>query len=57
MKTEATLAVVASALANTVAAFPQLAENIPLAKRQDPNPWAAPGPGDVRAPCPGLNTL
>jgi hypothetical protein len=28
-----------------------------LVARQDVGTWQAPGPGDIRGPCPGLNTL
>lgn len=44
-----------AALATTIAAFP----SIPAEKRDDPRfyTWSPPGPGDVRSPCPGLNTL
>ena len=58
MKSQTAAAAIAAALAGKAVAFPQHANKVAaLEKRQDPNAWQGPGAGDVRAPCPGLNTL
>lgn len=57
MKNQAILTVAATAIVSNVASFPQLQSKFTPSKRQDDHAWAAPGPNDARAPCPGLNTL
>lgn len=42
-------------LALQIAAFPQASRN--LARQAGPDSWSPAAAGDVRSPCPGLNTL
>ena len=50
-------AVVGGAILPVISAFPQPVTAASAAADPRFTQYAAPGPGDVRSPCPGLNTL